>query len=256
MSQYRRTYRRRNGRIRPKWFLEGSLGSGVPFVGGSKFRFGTKNAKRFVRRQAKQVALKSQETKEHVRKLFKPIVTSGKIHTTSLIGLTLGASGSERVGSRVFLCGLNMKFEMRATLPSTTWRMYVIKSPVQFINASVNASTNNYYDAFAETGFSKDDLYRNGDSSAVGFLNHDKIDVIASRTFKINARYQEQSPIVREFFWNVKLMRNYEFASQHLAVKDNYYLVWIAQDNSGVVISEPPVVGTMVGSIEQVYKDA
>lgn len=252
MPYYRRAYRKRAGRIRPKWFLEGSVGKGVPFVGGSKFRFGTRNARKFVRKEAKRVALKSQETKEHIRKLFKPIVTSTKIHTTSLIGLAQGATSGERVGNSVFLCGLNMKFEIRAILPSTTWKMYVIRSPVSFITAS----SNNYWDAFGEGGFSAVDLYRNGDYSNVGFVNHDNINVIASRTFKIDAKYPDENPIVRELFWNVKLMRKYEFRSTHLSAADNYYLVWVALDNSGVILSEQPVVGSITASIEQIYKDA
>lgn len=46
----RRRYRvkRQNGRIRPKFTFEGQLGAGVPFLGGSKFKFGT--------RQKKQIA--------------------------------------------------------------------------------------------------------------------------------------------------------------------------------------------------------
>lgn len=111
---YRQNQRRKpvGRRVRRRWYLDASIGKGVPIVGGTGIKMGTNAVKRVVRREI----YKQEETK--MASFAGPTTSlgNGTIYTlTPLKGIVQGTGASERVGDQIYL----RHIKMRTTLVST-----------------------------------------------------------------------------------------------------------------------------------------
>lgn len=242
----RRPYRKR--RFNRRWFVEGNLGQHVPILGGSNFRLGTRNVKKVARNQA----LKMSETKEHVRKITSTTLLHNTLHTTNLVFIGQGTTGASRVGENVFICGFNLKMEIRQSIPNSIWRMFIVKSRERFLSATDSQNNSTIYGS----GFGSSDFFRGNDTTPTSLVNHDNMNIIAYRTVKVDAKYTGENPILREVKWNVRIMSKHQMAANYYGAQYNYYLVVLPYSQNPTAVTGTDVVGGLTTTIEQVYKDA
>lgn len=239
-------YKRRNYKKKPynaKWKFGGTIGRGVPFIGGSKFNFDSRVAK-----VAKRVALKQAETKEKLFKISTPLM-HGNIYTCNLLPMGQGTASGSRIADSIFLCGINFKFEVNTTLQDTFWRFMVLKSRSTWLSSNVNNTT------LSTGGFAPSDIFRGGDISPTGYLNSDNITLVASKTLRVKPSQSGETTMIREARANVKVMSKYQFKSDNIydGQHVNYYLCVVPYNNLSQTAAS---VGSFTVNYEIVYKDA
>jgi len=237
----RRNYRRKRP-FKSKW----KVGGNIKFPGGigAGFNFDSRVAK-----VAKRVALKQQETKEGIRRISSALL-NGNIYTTNLLGMGIGTGVLSRKDDSIFLCGINLKYEVKSSNPDTLWRFFVIKAKNTFPVSAVTSDT------LSATGFTNQDMFRNGDTSPVGYLNSDKLTVLSSQTLRVKPSQANETLMVREARANIKIMKPFQYKSGDTYEGRDYniYLVVVPYDNA--IGAGSTAVGTFTVSTEIVYKDA
>lgn len=240
--RYRGQKRRRGAKRR--WYAQATIGKGVPFIGGTGFRIGTRGLKTIMRRQA----LKSEETKENPNTVNTLNAMHFTHYTLPVCAIGQGTSSSSRVGDKVFLCSLNLKLSIVASVPYSIWRIIIVK-------------TRNSYPALTVTswgtGMGTSDLYRVGNGDPTSIYNSDKVNIVAHRTCRLNAKFSGDVS-TQQCKLSVPVMQSYQFKTDSVYEGEyyNYYAVLIPYVTTGTPVAGSTVAGVVSASTEVIFKDA
>lgn len=214
-------------------------------LGGTGVRLGTRGLAKQVKRQV----LKQEETKQYTRFLSSPNLTHSTIYTTRLNNLEQGVAGYQRLGDKVFYCGINLKFNVQAALANTLWRFYVVRHRDTF--SGVNDTT-------FGSGITSSLMFRNGDTGPTAYVNSGQVNVVCAKTFKIDAKFTGEANITREFIMNCRMMQNFTYRTGSQEGEfNNYYLVILPWSNvAGSQTTGTTVCGNLQVNLQQVFKDA
>lgn len=249
-------------RFRKRWYVDARIGKGVPIIGGTGIVAGSGRRgfqKRGLNALIKRQALKSEETKEMIRVVGSSTFNHSTVYNTKLNALDQGTSQQQRVGDKVFYCGINMKFLVMPAVANSTWRIYVVK-------ARQSSSTTNHtsFDG-SSPAIGGSLMFRNGDTNPYSLLNTDDVTVLCSKTLKVDQKFSGETNISRIFKMNCKIMKNFQYQtgttinSVWTPSQDgeyfNYYLVVVPFSHvAGATTSTN--VGQLYVTVEQVFKDA
>ena len=165
-----------------------------------------------------------------------------------LNNLLQGSLASNRVGDKVFYCGLNLKGQLTTTVSNSIWRFFIIKHRDSYSNTVGQWSS----------GIGASLMFRNGDTNPWSYVNSDDVQVLCAKTIKVDQKFAGETPIVREFRMNCRIMKNFQFRTGTSSEGEfyNYYAVMLPWSQVGSPTTGTTPVGNLMMSAEQIFKDA
>lgn len=256
-----RPYKRsmRSKRFRNKWFLEGSLGPGVPFIGGSKVRFGTKAKKAAFTKAVKAVVHKQIQTTQY--KVFSGSVSATSLlhnnfYTLNLLGnIPRGEDWNERIGDIIHISAIDLNLTLYSNIAtnqtnSIKFKYWVIRDEDEYNGGSDN---------FVLTGPGAGKLLNAPNYNTQGIWDPKQVTVVASGSHVFTPPYLmlDATPALRstvdQVTHKILITPNAKFTYEtgtNFGKPPNYYLVVTASEYGGV--NNTTVVGAMFldGSIK------
>lgn len=242
-------------RYKKRWYVDARIGKGVPIIGGTGIVAGS-GRRGFQKRSLKQVikrqALKQSETKEVVTRVVGSALKHNTMYNVKLNNIPQGTAQGQRIGDRVFYCGISLKFYLLPSLGNTYWRFYIVR------HRESNVSTDAIHFEGGNPVIGASLMFRNADTSPDALLNTDDVKIVCAKTLKVDQRFTGEANITRNFKLNCKIMSGFQYRTgSQEGEYYNYYLVVLPMSNVvGSQTTGTTSVGTCAVTVEQVFKDA